>query len=60
MVCKCKGCKKRKVGCHATCESYKEYRANIDRQNDLIRQEKKYNVNFNDSRCFAHKRKKDA
>lgn len=23
--CECKGCDKRQVGCHVTCESYKEF-----------------------------------
>ena len=26
----CKGCKKRHIGCHGTCEIYKEYRAKQD------------------------------
>lgn len=26
----CKGCEDRKVGCHATCERYAEYRAVIE------------------------------
>lgn len=31
MKCACKDCTKRFVGCHATCTSYAEYRAEIDR-----------------------------
>lgn len=27
MTAPCKGCEDRKVGCHATCEKYKAYRA---------------------------------
>lgn len=30
MKCACKDCTKRIVGCHATCTSYAEYRAEID------------------------------
>ncbi len=30
MKCACKDCTKRFVGCHATCTSYAEYRAEID------------------------------
>ena len=28
----CKGCQERQVGCHITCERYKEYRAKIDKE----------------------------
>ena len=28
----CKGCEKRYVGCHSTCEEYKEYRKEMDEQ----------------------------
>lgn len=27
-ICPCKGCKERKVGCHASCEAYKEWKKN--------------------------------
>lgn len=26
----CYGCEKRTIGCHATCEDYKEFRAKLD------------------------------
>ena len=29
--CKCKDCDNRTIGCHSGCESYKAYRAEIDR-----------------------------
>lgn len=31
---KCKGCADRKVGCHSTCESYKEERKRLDEINE--------------------------
>lgn len=29
----CKDCKERTVGCHATCEKYKQFKAERDKQN---------------------------
>lgn len=29
-VANCKGCTKRSVGCHATCDDYKTFRAELD------------------------------
>lgn len=28
----CKGCTKRKVGCHSKCKKYKEFRKELDKQ----------------------------
>ena len=28
--CKCKGCLNRKIGCHADCEDYKEFKMKLD------------------------------
>lgn len=28
----CKGCKKRKVGCHSKCEKYKRFREELDKE----------------------------
>lgn len=33
MLAPCKDCKERKVGCHSTCEAYKEFQ----RQNDVTK-----------------------
>lgn len=30
----CKGCEERHVGCHSTCEVYKAYRANLDKEKE--------------------------
>ena len=30
----CKGCEKRHVGCHITCEEYKEFRATLDKEKE--------------------------
>ena len=39
----CKDCVNRKVGCHGTCEKYREWRKNYDKQKKLIKsQERKY------------------
>lgn len=34
----CKNCTERQVGCHASCEVYKEYRNEIEKQNVNRRQ----------------------
>jgi len=33
----CYGCTKRQVGCHATCESYKKFREQVDEENRKMR-----------------------
>lgn len=33
----CKDCKDRSVGCHGTCEKYKEYRSNLDDRKETIK-----------------------
>lgn len=35
----CKGCTRRAVGCHSSCEMYKAYRKYLDEKNEAIRQE---------------------
>ncbi len=37
---KCKGCKERHTGCHATCKSYSNYRKELDAVNEKIRKAK--------------------
>ena len=39
----CKGCQERQVGCHVTCERYKEYRANLDKEKEARIQAHKVN-----------------
>lgn len=36
----CKGCDKRHVNCHSTCEDYKAFRKARDEQNEEIRKKK--------------------
>ena len=36
----CKDCTERQVGCHATCEKYKEFVAENERKRELMRQDK--------------------
>lgn len=38
-VC-CKDCQKRHVACHAHCDTYNKWRAELDKVNDIIRMEK--------------------
>jgi len=38
--CKCKDCKRRKVGCHSTCVDYKRYRMELDKINKKIKMQK--------------------
>ena len=33
MISPCKGCKDRKIGCHAGCEAYKDFRFRLDEIN---------------------------
>ena len=40
MDCLCRGCEKRKVGCHANCKDYKDYRSELDK----IKQSKKRTI----------------
>ena len=45
----CKDCLNRFVGCHADCEKYKEFRAEMDRANELIKKNKMDNNQFSES-----------
>lgn len=36
----CKDCRSRKLGCHGTCEKYKQYRELIDKASDKARKER--------------------
>ena len=31
----CQGCERREVGCHSSCEEYKEYREHVDNMNAI-------------------------
>ena len=42
----CYGCTDRNVGCHSTCEKYKELKAKIDERNENIRNMKQANSEF--------------
>ena len=37
----CKGCQDRAIGCHATCESYLTFKAEIDKAREAERADKK-------------------
>lgn len=47
MKCACRDCKIRKIGCHATCESYLKFKKELEIMNNKIRDEK-----FLDNRPF--------
>ena len=36
----CKDCQKRHVACHAHCDTYKKWRAKLEKVNDIIQMEK--------------------
>ena len=42
----CKGCDKRFVGCHASCESYKNFREELKKQKDIINKKKQTQTNL--------------
>lgn len=48
----CKGCTKRYIGCHSTCEIYKAYRAKIDEANQA-----RHTEALNQDFCMSLKRK---
>ncbi len=54
--CACQGCTKRSVGCHSTCEEYKQFRKSID---DVTSKEREDKLCNNESvRNYAHKGRK--
>lgn len=56
--CACKDCTDRKLGCHATCEKYKEYKEKSETINKIIRNEKTLNYNStSDNWNYSRKRK---
>lgn len=40
-TCNCKGCKERYVGCHATCESYKKFVEDNNKEKAALREQTK-------------------
>ena len=54
----CFGCvePKRHVGCHGTCEEYKDFRKQLDAENEKIRTEKLKDEEFTAFREAAHDR----
>ena len=42
----CKYCKERFVGCHSTCQSYKEFKAAHEERREMIKRKKKDNALF--------------
>ena len=42
----CKGCDKRHVGCHSTCQGYKDWKSEKDRISELARKDRKAESNF--------------
>ena len=39
----CKGCEERHVGCHTTCEDYKQFRATLDKEKEARIEAQKVN-----------------
>lgn len=52
----CKGCEKRHLNCHSTCEEYKEWKRKNDERNDQIRKAKEKDKMLNDY-CVKKSRK---
>lgn len=42
MICRCKGCQNRAVGCHCFCPDYKLYRAELENQKKEANKDKDY------------------
>ena len=38
----CKGCEKRHVGCHATCEVYRDFREDLEARKDYLAKDKPF------------------
>lgn len=53
MICKCKECTERYVGCHSSCEHYKKYREYLAEKKAIKDKKKKA-----DDLWYAFKRKK--
>lgn len=49
----CLNCEKREVGCHSNCDVYKEFRRQLDEQNEDIHKKKKSQQVL--SEFFIHK-----
>ena len=44
----CKGCDKRHVNCHSTCEDYKSFRTAKDEENEKVRKMKEHEAMLDD------------
>jgi len=44
--CPCEGCTKRNVGCHGSCEEYKDFQGELERIRDNIYAEHKHDRYF--------------
>lgn len=49
----CKDCQKRHVACHAHCDTYKKWRAELDKVNDIIRMEKVKDGYIMEAKCAS-------
>lgn len=54
----CKGCKERHMHCHSECSKYKEFRAELDRQNDETWKKKQEVYRANGYKSEARERMK--
>lgn len=52
----CYNCDKRSVGCHSSCESYKEYRKKISEKQEAIRKKKDEEEMLTDTRIRSMKK----
>lgn len=56
--CPCKDCKVREVGCHETCENYTEWKTEITAEHELIKKEKRKEMDHDDFIRYAQGRQR--
>ena len=56
MICPCKGCTDRKIGCHAECSKYIEWKAEWDRRKNMIDNAKAFEREIGEIKVAGMKR----
>lgn len=57
MMCPCKDCEDREIGCHSKCEKYKKFRDDVDASNEARRKET-FAESYRIKSCISMKKKR--
>lgn len=56
MICPCKGCTDREIGCHSKCSKYIEWKTELDRRKNMITEAKIFEYEVGEVKIAGLKR----